>query len=155
MQVNVRHLEGLQFEAVTRGHTITGDQPVENGGQDGGMTPAEWFLASLGSCIGFYVVKYCQARSIDTKGLDIGVTAEKTTDAPHRIDAIKVSLNFTVAVETSHYEGLEQVVNNCLIHNTLTHSPSIAVQVSTPVTDRCLLPWEKERRKKAMATSKA
>jgi uncharacterized OsmC-like protein len=132
MQVNIRHTANLQFEAVTRGHKIIGDQPTSNGGEDVGMTPPEWFLASLGSCIGFYVVKYCEARNIDTADLDIGISAEKTKDRPYRIDQIKINLNFPMQLERRHFAGLERAVNQCLIHNTLTHPPTIMTQISTP-----------------------
>src|SRR5438132_632975 len=53
MEVRVRHVEGLQFEATARGHTVRCDQPQEMGGEDHGMTPPELFLAALGACAGY------------------------------------------------------------------------------------------------------
>jgi putative redox protein len=58
MQVHIDYAKNLQFQGSARGHKILGDQPIESGGDDAGMTPPEWFLASLGSCVGFYAVKY-------------------------------------------------------------------------------------------------
>ena len=54
MEIKVEHLGSLQFQMKTRGHCIVSDQPVEQGGYDEGMTPPELFLASIGSCAGYY-----------------------------------------------------------------------------------------------------
>ena len=64
MEIDIRHLGGVKFEAVTRGHRIICDQPVENRGSDSGMTPPELLLASLGTCAGFYAAEYLRARGL-------------------------------------------------------------------------------------------
>ena len=53
MEVRVSQVEGVKFGIQARGHHVTCDQPVENGGADSGMTPPELLLASLGSCAAF------------------------------------------------------------------------------------------------------
>jgi uncharacterized OsmC-like protein len=62
MEINVEHLGSLQFQTKTRGHSIVSDQPVEQGGYDEGMTPPELFLASLGSCAGYYAAQYLKTQ---------------------------------------------------------------------------------------------
>ena len=49
MEVRVDHLGDVQFEIKARGHKVYCDQPTEAGGFDEGMTPPEFFLASIGS----------------------------------------------------------------------------------------------------------
>jgi hypothetical protein len=39
---------GLLVSDAFQRHNILGDQPIESGGDDAGMTLPEWFLASLG-----------------------------------------------------------------------------------------------------------
>jgi hypothetical protein len=39
MEIKVRHLGGVKFEAGARGHRVLCDQPPANGGTDAGMTP--------------------------------------------------------------------------------------------------------------------
>src|SRR5579871_1665445 len=58
LEVLVNHLGDVQFEVKARNHVLYCDQPAENGGYDEGMTPPELFLASLGTCAGFYAVQY-------------------------------------------------------------------------------------------------
>lgn len=53
MEVIVEHLGAVQFEIKARQHAVVSDQPIDNGGDDEGMTPPELLLASLGSCAAF------------------------------------------------------------------------------------------------------
>src|SRR5215472_8606281 len=77
MEVTIRHLGDVQFEAEARGHRVLCDQPAENHGSDQGMTPPEFLLASLGTCAGFYAAQYLKARALSAEGLEIKVHAEK------------------------------------------------------------------------------
>ncbi|MDV2994476.1 MAG: hypothetical protein N4J56_004130 [Chroococcidiopsis sp. SAG 2025] len=134
MRVDISYKSNLQFQAAARGHVITCDQPHSNGGEDTGMTPPELFLSALGSCVGFYAVKYCQTRNLDATGLKIEVSAQKTTDIPIRLDEIEIHLSLPISLSNRHQKGLENAVNACLIHATLTHPPEIMTQISsTPI----------------------
>ena len=48
MEVLIQHRGDVKFEASTRDHRVTCDQPAGNGGSDSGMTPPEYLLVSLG-----------------------------------------------------------------------------------------------------------
>ncbi|MBE9014783.1 osmotically inducible protein OsmC [Chroococcidiopsis sp. CCALA 051] len=134
MLVDISYKSNLQFQATARGHVITSDQPYSNGGEDTGMTPPELFLAALGSCVGFYAVKYCQTRGLDATSLNVKVSAQKTTDPPIRLDDIEIHLSLPISLSDRHQKGLENAVNACLIHTTLTHPPRIMTQIdSTPI----------------------
>ncbi len=135
MDVHVTYQDGVKFQASCRGHKILSDQPLDNDGQDEGMTPPEWFLASLGACVGFYAVKYLEARHLDATGLDISVTADKVTD-PLRIDHIHIQVKTSVPIEPRHQKGLERAVDACIIHNTLTHSPTMTTEILSPAIAR-------------------
>jgi uncharacterized OsmC-like protein len=77
MNVSVQYMGNTRFEAVARGHRVVCDQPVENGGEDAGMTPPEFLLASLGTCAGYYAAQYLNARKLPSGGLAVSVAAEK------------------------------------------------------------------------------
>ncbi len=134
MQVDVTYQGQVKFEATSRGHRILTDQPLDNGGQDEGMTPPEWFLASLGSCIGFYAVKYLEARDLDTQGLSISVTAQKTPSAPIYLDPIEVQIHVPIPLEQRHQQGLMKAADACLIHNTLTQHPTVVTRLCLPTS---------------------
>ena len=128
MEVIVQFLAGSKFSASTRGHRLISDQPFENGGANTGMTPPELFLASFGTCAGFYAAQYLKARSLSTDGLEITVKGEKA-QLPARIGSLRIEISAPSAIGR-HEEGLLQAVRACLVHNTLVHSPVIETVVN-------------------------
>lgn len=128
MEIQVEHLGGVQFEIKARQHTIASDQPVESGGFDEGMTPPELFLASVGSCVGFYVAQYLRKHKLATEGTIIRVIADKATD-PARLDNFRIALEIPGEMNQLDLEGVEEAARRCLIHNTLLHPPKIAIEV--------------------------
>jgi len=127
MEVTVKHLDNLRFEAVARGHRIVCDQPPENGGSDAGMTPPEFLLVSLGTCAGYYAAQYLKARSLSCPELEIKVAAEKAAH-PARLGAFRIEV-FAPSLDARHEEGILRAVQKCLIHNTLLHAPRVETVV--------------------------
>jgi uncharacterized OsmC-like protein len=132
VEVLVEHLGAVQFEMKTRGHSVVSDQPADKGGFDEGMTPPELMLASLGSCAGYYAVDYLKRQNIAVDGTRVRVTAEKAKN-PARLDDFKIEVEVPVELTEEHAKGLEDAVNRCLIHNTLTHTPKIELAVKGAV----------------------
>src|SRR5436309_3978188 len=119
MQVKVERIGKVSFVVKTRGHTVVSDQPQSNGGLDAGVTPPELFLASLGTCVGYYAAEYLNARDLSTEGLEVTVSAAKG-GKPVRIASIQVTVAAPAADHDEHHrEGLKRAVGHCLIHNTL------------------------------------
>lgn len=128
MEIQVEHLGGVQFEIKARQHTIASDQPIGNGGFDEGMTPPELFLASIGSCVGFYAAQYLRKHKLATEGTIVRVTADKAAD-PARLDNFRIALEIPGELSQRDLEGIEEAARHCLIHNTLLHPPKISIEV--------------------------
>ena len=130
LEVSVEHLGAVQFEIKARGQSIVSDQPEENGGFDEGMTPPELMLASLGSCAGFYAVDYLKRQKLAVEGTKVRVTAEKAKN-PARLDQFKIEVDVPAGLSAEQVKGVEEAVHRCLIHNTLTHPPTIELAIKT------------------------
>ena len=131
MEVTIQHLGDVRFEASTRGHRVICDQPPDNGGSDSGMTPPEYLLVSLGTCVGFYAAQYMKARSLVHQRLEVKVSAEKATQ-PARLGQFRIEVTVP-GLDPQHQAGVLRAVKACLIHNTLIHAPTIETAVTTPV----------------------
>ena len=129
MEVIVKHLGNVKFEASTRGHRVICDQPPDNGGSDQGMTPPEFLLASLGTCAGFYAAQYLKARNLPADGLQVTVRGDKLLQ-PARVGQFRIEV-FVPGLDAHHEAGILRAVKACLIHNTLLHSPAIETVVRT------------------------
>ena len=129
MELTVKYLGNVKFEANARGHRVICDQPADNGGADEGMTPPEFLLASLGTCAAFYAAQYLKARNLPAEGLQVVVSAEKLKQ-PARVGQFRLEV-LIPDLDPRHEEGVLRAVKACLIHNTLLHAPSIEASVRT------------------------
>ena len=129
MEVKVSHLGNVRFSIQSRSHTILCDQPADNGGEDSAMTPPELMLASLGSCAAFYAVQYLKTRNLADSGVEVSVTAEKLK-GPARLGEFKIHVQYPVALDQEHAEGLMRSVKHCLIHNTLLAPPKVEIDLA-------------------------
>ena len=129
MQLTVERLGKVSFTVQTRNHLVLSDQPKDNGGADKAMTPPELFLASLGTCVGYYVVQFCDARHLDTTDMRILVDGEILPN-PGRIGKIAIRIALPFELEEQKINALIRAATHCTIHNTLMHPPEIHVEVA-------------------------
>jgi uncharacterized OsmC-like protein len=129
METIVRFLDSVRFEAESRGHKVLCDQPADNGGQDTGMTPPEFLLASLGTCAGYYALQYLKTRQLSVEGLVVKVEAGKAAQ-PARMDNFRIFIDVPGLNDARHREGIVRAAKNCLVHNTMVHAPSIEITLA-------------------------
>jgi uncharacterized OsmC-like protein len=125
MEVTAQYAGHTSFEVAARGHRVVCDQPSDNGGDDAGMTPPEFLLASLATCAGYYAAQYLNARKLSTEGLSVTVSAGKALQ-PARLDDFRIEVH-AAALDDRHEAGLLRAVKSCLIHNTLAAHPAIDI----------------------------
>jgi putative redox protein len=125
MEVFAKFVKGSQFRVESRGHQVICDQPLDNGGEDTGMTPPEFLLASLATCAGYYAAQYLKTRGMSAENLSVTVKAEKASQ-PARLGSFLIEVNVP-PVEERHKEGILRSVKACVVHNTLLHAPAIEV----------------------------
>jgi len=126
--ISIRHEGDYKFRLKCREHELIADLPHAGGGSDAGPTPPEYLIAALGSCVGVYVVDYCQRTGIPYHGMQIDLKWEDGK-APSRIAAIEVSVTLPEGVPDEHREKLHRVAEACKVHNTLMNSPKVSISL--------------------------
>ena len=103
------------------------------------MTPPELLLASLGSCAAFYAAEYLRYHHLTDRATRVRVSAEKGK-SPARLASFEIEVDVPVSLSPEHKQGVEKAVNRCLVHNTLTHPPTIALRVESvaPVLEEAM-----------------
>jgi putative redox protein len=134
METKITYLDGVRFQVVARDHEIISDQLPENGGTDRGMTPPELLLASLGTCVGYYGAEYLRTRNLSAAGLSVTVSAQKT-QKPARLTDLRIGLSVPGLDGLRHRDGVLRAAKNCLIHNTLTHAPTIDIDLESKAAE--------------------
>ena len=78
MSMEIRFPGGVAVEAIHAGMTIRTDQPVKAGGEGTAPSPFDLFLASIGTCAGYYALRFCQERDLSTEGLGLTMDWERS-----------------------------------------------------------------------------
>jgi len=128
----VRHEQGDRFTISIRGHEVTIDQPVEDGGDDMGPTPSELFVASLAGCVGFFAERFMVRHDIAVEGLEVHATYAYAEDAPSRVASIDVQLTIPATFPASKIPTLMRVVDHCTVHNSLRQTPQVRISTRLP-----------------------
>jgi ribosomal protein S12 methylthiotransferase accessory factor len=71
MDMIVRFPGGVKVEADYKGFKIKTDQPDTSGGEGSAPSPFDLFIASIGTCVGYYVLTFCKARGIQTENSSV------------------------------------------------------------------------------------
>jgi len=69
MEMIVDFPGGVKVDAHFNDFTVKTDQPAADGGEDSAPSPFDFFLVSLGTCAGYYVLRYCQQHNLPSQGI--------------------------------------------------------------------------------------
>jgi LmbE family N-acetylglucosaminyl deacetylase/uncharacterized OsmC-like protein len=127
--MRVEHRGGDTFNIIVRGHVITVDQPVKDGGDDTAPTPTELFIASLASCVAFYARRYLARHHLPTEGLAVETTFEMGS-RPARVSGIDVRVLVPEGVPAERLDALLAVATHCTVHNTLDTQPDVSITLA-------------------------
>jgi uncharacterized OsmC-like protein len=126
MKLSVSYHGGTRHDIVSGSHRVVTDQPVEDGGQDAGLSPVELFVGSVASCVGYFVGRFCARHGIRADGLS--VEAEWTmAEQPHRVGQIDLSIHLPHRLTPEMKERLLKVAHGCTVHQSLTVAPTVAI----------------------------
>ena len=117
---------GKKVETKIRGFTINTDQPVADGGQDTAPSPFELFLASLGTCAGYFVASFCQARSIPTDNIAMMQTVVRN-DATHMVEKIIIDIKLPPDFPEKYKDAVVRAAESCTVKKHLAAPPQVQV----------------------------
>lgn len=124
---------GKKVNARYNGFEIATDQEVELGGDGSAPEPFDYFLASLATCAGIYVLGFCQKRGIPYDAISLTQSwdlEEKTKRLTHVRIAIEVPSDFP----EKYRNALARVANQCKVKKTLENPPEFTVKTVTVET---------------------
>jgi len=118
MNMTVVYKGGSRFDIISRGHTLVTDQPVDEGGQDAGLSPVELFVGSLASCVAYFVGRYCARHTIACEGFTVEADWSYA-ERPHRVGAVSLRIKLPAPVTAEQRERLLKVAHGCTVHQSL------------------------------------
>lgn len=117
---------GKLVQAEYQGFTIQTDQSEASGGNGSAPSPFDLFLASIGTCSGYYVMAFCQQRDIPTD--EIELTIEMTHNAErHLIEQISVSVSLPESFPDRYVAACVKAAEQCTVKRHLQEPPKIVL----------------------------
>jgi uncharacterized OsmC-like protein len=96
-----------------------------------GISPPAALLASLGSCIGVYIRKYCDGAGLVLGYFKISVEADFSKELPLSFKTINVLIDLEDAkLDERRKHALLEFIKNCPVHNTLKASPDVQLVIA-------------------------
>ncbi len=125
---------GQAVNALVGEHIIRTDQSAQNGGEDGAPEPFTLFLASIGTCAGFYAMSFCKQRGIPTDDLSLEMICRRhATEA--RFDLITLELRIPEEFPDKYRKGIQRAMDLCAVKKHILSPPDFDVVVSGPAAD--------------------
>jgi putative redox protein len=109
---------GKRVDALYKGFTIRTDQPESAGGENSAPSPFDLFLASLGTCAGYYVLAFCQSRSIPTDEVTLTLDAVRD-EAAHRIARIEIHIALPDDFPMDYVDACVRAAEHCAVKSYL------------------------------------
>jgi ribosomal protein S12 methylthiotransferase accessory factor len=120
---------GAAVDAHYRGFTIRSDQPAGAGGGGAHPAPFDLFLASIGTCAGFYAVAFCRQRELPVDGL--GVRLETVRDPERkRLSAIRIEIDLPAGFPEKYRTALLRAVDQCAVKRHIVEPPEMTVEIA-------------------------
>jgi ribosomal protein S12 methylthiotransferase accessory factor len=103
---------------------IRTDQPIKNGGENTNPEPFSLFIASIGACIGFYILSFCQERNIHTKKMKLLLQTKKNNQT-NMIEQIDINIIIQKNFPEKYIKTMIKVANLCTVKKHLENPPDI------------------------------
>lgn len=126
MKIDIRFPGGLAVEANLDGHAVRTDQPEALGGGGSAPSPFDLFLTSIGTCAGYYALRFCQARGLPTDGVTLRLTAEKDP-AVKRVTSVAIEIGLPPDFPPRYREAIVRATDQCSVKRHLLDPPHVEV----------------------------
>jgi putative redox protein len=132
MEIEVFFPGGLRTGARLRDFTIMTDQPLDQCGENTAPSPMELFQASLATCAGYYVMRFCQQRKIPTDGIRLVQRAVRNPESK-MITKIGIEIQLPDGFPERYRAAVVKAADQCAVKKHLQHPPEM--EVTTVITE--------------------
>ena len=129
MEMRITFPGGEKVNAEFSGGIIATDQPVESGGEGTAPSPFEYFLASLGTCAGIYVLSFCRQRQIATEGLALTQRMEfaPAADGRQRLARVAIDIHLPPGFPEKYWNAIVKTAGLCTVKKVLMDPPEFVI----------------------------
>lgn len=130
MDMEITFPGGKKVEAHYGGFTIKTDQPVTEGGSGTAPSPFDLFLASIGTCTGYYVLSFCQKNNIPTENMRL-IASIQRNPGTHLVENIRIDIHVPREFPEKYKNAVVKAADSCAVKRHLDKPPKIHIIVAS------------------------
>jgi putative redox protein len=127
MEYEISFAGGKKVYAQFKGFTVKTDQPEEDGGENSAPSPFDYFLSSLGTCAGFYVLSFCEARKLSTDHIKLSLKGDYNEEKG-RLETVRITINLPPDFPEKYRKVLARTVDQCSVKKAIMNPPVFEVR---------------------------
>lgn len=121
MEMQITFGEGDRVDARYNGKMIATDQ-------EGSLPePFELFLASIGTCTGYYVGKFCRSRDIPTEGIQLAMRRFRPAGSK-MVEKIEIDVLLPEGFPERYRKAVVRAAAQCTVKKHLEQPPEIRIE---------------------------
>ena len=130
MEMKISFPGGKKVESHFKGFNVITDQPERAGGEGTAPCPTELFLASIGTCAGYFALIFCDKRKLNTDGLNLKVDfiANRKT---YLIEKIVIDLSLPPDFPEKYKDALIKAIDLCHVKKHFSQPPEFEYLTTT------------------------
>lgn len=126
MEMEITFPGGARVDAHFRPYTVQTDQPAAGGGEGSAPTPFALFLASFGTCAGFYVLGFLRQRGLATDGVRLIQRAARNPSTG-MTERVAIEIHLPAGFPEKYREAVVRAAEQCAVKKHLETPPAIEV----------------------------
>ncbi len=131
MEFTITFPGGLKVEAADGRQRILTDQSPESGGEGSAPEPYTLFLASIGTCAGIYVLRFCQAHGLPTDGVHL-FQRSHWDEVRRRLARVDLEVRVPPSFPERYRDALARSASLCAVKKALHDPPDFDVRTVVP-----------------------
>ena len=129
MELEVTFPGGQRVDASYNGFQIKTDQSKNSGGEGSAPEPFSYFLASIATCTGIYILRFCQERNIPTDDISL-VMNTSWNEKIKLIDTIDMTLKTGGSFPDKYKKAVIKAAKLCTVKRQLEKPPKIDIIIN-------------------------
>lgn len=126
MEMKIGFPGGMRVEASFQGFSVLTDQPASAGGEGSAPSPFSLFLASIPTCAGFFALRFCQERDIDTAGMAVSASFDRDS-ATGALTRVAIDLTLPPGFPEKYKKPILRAMDECSVKRALMTPPNFEI----------------------------
>ncbi len=127
-EIHVTFPGNLKVNAQIDNFELETDQPEKSGGDGTAVTPFTLFTTSIATCAGYFALKFCRSRKIETEGMSLGMKYEWDKDQK-RYPKMAIELKLPPEFPEKYRKAIIRAMDQCVVKKHVLEPPEFDISV--------------------------